>query len=134
MKRLGIDTNVLLRLIVNDDPEQRKIVVDFGSRLNHEYRGVVTLVSLLEMDWALRSQYGFNRRQSVESIRKITQIRGVEVECHDVVVRALLVVDTENADFADALISGRAADLGCDRTVTLDRKAARKIPSMELLA
>ena len=93
----------------------------------------MTLVSLVEMDWALRSQYGFDRRQSISAIRKITQIRGVEVECHDVVARALLIVDTDNADFADALISGRAADLGCEWTVTLDRKAAKKIASMELL-
>ena len=65
MKRVGIDTNVLLRLFVDDDPEQRKIVTNFGSKLNQEYRGVVTLVSLVEMDWALRSQYGFDRRQSM---------------------------------------------------------------------
>ena len=134
MRRLGIDTNVLLRLIVDDDPKQRRIVMDFGSQLNREYRGVVTLVSLLEMDWALRSQYGYPRRQSIAAIRKIMQIRGVEVECHDVVARALLLVDVENADFADALICGRAADLGSEKTVTLDRKAARRIPMMELLA
>jgi predicted nucleic-acid-binding protein len=133
MKRVGIDTNVLLRLIVNDDSEQRAIVTSFGAKLNQEYRGVVTLVSLIEMDWALRSQYGFDRRQSIEAIGKILQIRGVEIECHDVVARALLIVDAENADFADALISGRAADLGCEWTVTLDRKAAKKIRSMELL-
>jgi predicted nucleic-acid-binding protein len=134
MKRVGIDTNMLLRLIVNDDPEQRQIVTSFGAKLNQEYRGVVTLVSLIEMDWALRSQYGFARRQSIEAIRKIMQIRGVEVECHDVVARALLIVDAESADLADALISGRAADLDCEWTVTLDRKAAKKIPGMELLA
>ena len=133
MRRLGIDTNVLLRLVVDDDPAQRKIVTNFGSKLNREYRGVVTLVSLLEMDWALRSQYGFDRHQSIGAIRKIMQIRGVDVECHDVAARALLLVETENAEFADALIAGRAADLGCERTVTLDRKAAKKIRTMELL-
>ena len=42
MKRVGIDTNMLLRLIVNDDPEQRQIVTSFGAKLNQEYRGVVT--------------------------------------------------------------------------------------------
>jgi predicted nucleic-acid-binding protein len=133
MKRVGIDTNVLLRLLVDDDPDQRTIVTNFGSKLNQEYRGVVTLVSLVEMDWALRSQYGYERRESMSAIRKVTQIRGVEIECHDVVVRALLIVETDNADFADALISGRAADLGCEWTATLDRKAAKKIPSMVLL-
>ena len=134
MNKLGIDTNVLLRLIVDDDEEQRKLVVGFGSKLNNEHRGMITLVALLETDWALRSQFGFSRQQSSEALRKLTHIRGVDVECHDVVVRALLLVDEANADFADALIAERSADLGCLHTVTLDQKAAKKVPGMELLA
>lgn len=133
MKSLGIDTNILIRLIVDDDLEQRNIVTAFGSKLNKDYRGLATLVALLEMDWALRSQFGFSRQQSNQAIKRIMRIRGIDIECHDVVVRALLLVDRDSADFADALISERAADLGCDATVTLDRKAAKKIPAMELL-
>ncbi len=49
-------------------------------------------------------------------------------------VRALLAVDEASADFADALIAERSAELGCEKTVTLDRKAAKKVPAMELLA
>jgi predicted nucleic-acid-binding protein len=134
MKRVDIDTNVPLRLVVNDDEARRQIVTSFGAELNREYRGVVTPVSLIEMDRALRSQYGFDRRQGIGAIRKIMQIRGLEVECHDVVAHALLIVDAESADLADALISARAADLDCEWTVTLDRKAAKKIPGMDLLA
>jgi predicted nucleic-acid-binding protein len=133
MNRVGIDTNILLRLIVNDDEAQRQLVTAFGSKLNKEYRGLITLVALLETDWALKSQFGFSRRQSSDALRKLTQIRGVDVECHDVVARALILVDESNADFADALIAERSADLGCMRTATLDQKAASKIPSMELL-
>jgi predicted nucleic-acid-binding protein len=134
MRRVGIDTNVILRLVVDDDEEQRRLVTAFGSGLNKEYRGLITLVALLEADWALRSQFGFTRRQSSEALRRLTHIRGVDVESHDAVVRALLTVDEANADFAGALIAERSVELGCEKTVTLDRKAANKVPSMELLS
>lgn len=134
MRLVGIDTNVILRLVVDDDEDQRRLVTAFGSGLNKEYRGLITLVALLEADWALRSQFGFTRRQSGEALRKLTHIRGVDVESYDVVVRALLTVDEANADFADALIAERSVELGCEKTVTLDRKAANKVPAMELLS
>ena len=133
MKQVGIDTNVLLRLLVDDDPRQREAVMRFGSTLNKSVRGVITLVSLLETDWALRSQYRYSRAESAEAIRRIIRIRGVEIECHDVAVRALRLVEDRNADFADALIASRAAELGCEATVTLDQKAAARVPGMELL-
>jgi predicted nucleic-acid-binding protein len=134
VKNVGIDTNILLRLIVNDDPEQRKTVLKFGSRLNREYRGFVSLVNLVEMDWALCSQYGFSRKQSIESIRKVTQMRGVDVESHQAVRRALMLADDLNVDLADALIAEKAAENDCGSTLTLDKRAAARISGMELLA
>jgi len=131
--RVGIDTNVLLRLIVDDDEEQRSKVMAFGSALNKDYRGLITLLGILEIDWALRSQYGFTRRRSGAALQKLTHIRGLDIESHDVLLRALRLVDESNADLADALIAERSAELGCERTMTLDRKAAARIPSMTLL-
>ena len=133
MNSVGIDTNILLRLIVDDDERQREAVVRFGAKLNKELRGLITLVSLLETDWALRRRYGYTRRESIGAIRRLTGIRGVEVERHDVVVRAMHLVDLKNVDFADALLAGCAIEAGCDRVFTLDKKAAEAIPAMELL-
>ncbi|MEQ8401887.1 MAG: type II toxin-antitoxin system VapC family toxin [Roseitalea porphyridii] len=134
MRRVGIDTNVLLRLLVDEDPAQRARVMRFGQRLNVEMTGLVTIVSLLEVDWALRSQYGYTKLQSMDAIRQIVSLRGVTIENHDVVVRAIALVRDRNADFADALIAGLSAELDCDATVTLDRRAAHRVPGMELLA
>lgn len=134
MRRIGIDTNILLRLLVNDDPEQRKAALEFGKGLNSAYVGVVTLISLVEMDWALRTQYGYSRGDSVDAIGKVTRIRGIEIEAHDSVVRALRHVQDRNADLADALIAERLGDLGCEVVKTFDSKAAARIPGMELLA
>lgn len=131
--KVGIDTNVLLRLLVNDNPGQRQAVLKFGERLGKDYDGFVTLISLVEMDWALRKQYGYTKQESVEAIRRIVRIRGVEVQAPDAVVRTLQGVEDGNGEFADIMISHLCLDAGCDHVVTLDRKAASRIPVMELL-
>lgn len=134
MKNVGIDTNILLRLVVNDDPAQRQRVLSFGSLLNVRYRGFVPLVCLVEMDWALCSQYGFTRQQSIDAIWKITRLRGVDVESHETVERALLLAKDRNVDLADALIAGQATAHGCIATMTLDKRAAARVAGMELLS
>lgn len=134
MIKVGIDTNVLLRLLVDDDPEQRDAVLSFGKKLGEDYSGYITLISLVEMDWALRKQYGYSKLQSASALQKITQLRGVEVQCPDAVVRAIHGIDNGIGDFADLLIAHLCLDAGCNHVVTLDRKAAAKIPVMELLS
>lgn len=133
MKRVGIDTNILIRLFVDDDPDQRDRLDAFGRRLNHDILGFVTVTTLLEFDWALRSQYGYRRHDSAAAIQKVLRIRGVEVESHHAVVRSIKLVEANNVDFADALIANCALDAGCDHVVTLDKKAASRVPGMELL-
>ncbi|MEZ5812460.1 MAG: type II toxin-antitoxin system VapC family toxin [Rhizobiaceae bacterium] len=133
MKRVGIDTNILIRLLVDDDPVQRPVVEAFGRKLNHEFNGFVTMATMLEINWALASQYGYGRAECVAAMRRILQIRGMEIEHHDAVVRAVRLVELHNADFADALIAARSLESGCDHVVTLDRKAAKSVPGMELL-
>lgn len=134
MKLIGIDTNILIRLLVDDDPLQRPVVEAFGKKLNRVFKGLVTLVTMLELDWALRSQYGYSRARSVSALRDVLRIRGVEVERHDAVVGALALAEARNADFADALIATCALASGCDHVATLDKHAAKVIPGMELLA
>jgi predicted nucleic-acid-binding protein len=133
VKLVGVDTNILIRLLVDDDPLQRVAVKAFGDKLNREFNGFIALASILELDWALRSQYGRTRAESIAAIRQVLRIRGVEVEHHDAVVRALALVESRNADLADALIAMRALEAGCDRIATLDRRAAKSVPGMELL-
>lgn len=134
MIKVGIDTNVLLRLLVDDDPVQRDAVLSFGEGLGESHSGYVTLISLVEMDWALRRQYGYSKRQSVSALQKITQVRGVEIQASDAVVRTISGVENGDGHFADILISHLCLDAGCTHVVTLDKKAAAKIPVMELLA
>jgi predicted nucleic-acid-binding protein len=133
VKRYGIDTNVILRLIVNDDPDQRRVVVAFSESMGRTCRGYVTLISLIELDWALRSRYGYARAAVADAIGLLLRVRGLDIESHDLVVLALKLMGGK-ADFADVIIALKSRDAGCDCTFTFDRTAARLIPGMELLA
>jgi len=134
VNKVGIDTNVLLRLLVDDDPEQRTAVLAFGQGLGHNYAGFITLISLVEIDWALRKQYGYRKQESASALKRITQLRGVEVQSADAVVKAIRGVENGVGDFADVLIAHLCLDADCTHVVTLDQKAAARIPGMELLS
>ncbi|WP_037077015.1 PIN domain-containing protein [Neorhizobium vignae] len=134
MTVFGLDTNVVLRLFLDDDPSQRAAALKFGEGLGRGYSAFITLIGLLELDWALRSQYGFSRKHVTLAIDRLLHTRGLMVENHTLVVKALRLVEANNADFADAVIACRSLEEGCESTKTFDQKAARKVPGMELLA
>ena len=134
MRPFGIDTNVVLRMIVNDNAEQRRIALKFAVGVGHEYQGYITLVSLLEVDCALRSSYGFKRADVVLAIRYLLSVRGLQTELHSLVVLALNAMETRKVDFADALIALKSRQAGCSSIKTFDQAAAKTVPGMELLA
>lgn len=131
---IGIDTNILLRLVLNDDPGQRALALRFGASLGPEHPGFVSLIVLVELHWALRSRYRQSKEAAIEAISALLRTRGLIFEGAEAVARALDRSANSKADFADAVIAERNLDLGCSKTVTFDRDAATAIPSMELLA
>lgn len=134
MKMIGLDTNVVLRLLTNDDARQRRAALRLAEGMGRDYTAFMTLVSVVELNWALWSKLGFSKQDAARAIGSLLQTRGLVVEHHDLVLKALRLVLTENADFADALIAARSLQAGCISITTFDRQAARKIPGMELLA
>lgn len=134
MKLVGVDTNIVIRLLTDDDPDQRRLALRFAEGLGKDHFAFLSLICVLELDWALRSQLGYDRREASTAIAKLLQVRGLTVESHDLVVKALRQVDQKNADFADALIAARALQEGCTSVKTFDKRAASRVPGMELLA
>jgi AbrB family looped-hinge helix DNA binding protein len=82
MMVFGLDTNIVIRLFINDDPVQREAALQFGENLGRDYSAFVTLIGLLELDWALRSQYGYNRKDVTFAIDRLLHTRGLIVENH----------------------------------------------------
>ncbi|MET0172341.1 MAG: type II toxin-antitoxin system VapC family toxin [Agrobacterium vaccinii] len=131
--RFGIDTNILLRVAVNDDPDQRDRVVNFIDELGENDTLVVGVVVVMETAWVLERFYGYSKDAVLDFIQAILERREIEVPDYEVVGNAIDICRNSGADFSDAVISEMNRMAGCTVTYTFDQKAARKIPGMELL-
>lgn len=128
---IGLDTNVLVRYLVGDDPAQTAAATSTIDALTEVDRGFVSLVVAVETYWVLKQTYRFPRETCVEALTRLLASRELEFELSGR-LRDALDLARQGHDLADALISeaGRAA--GCARTVTFDRQAAQ-LPGVELL-
>ncbi|MBI5477879.1 MAG: type II toxin-antitoxin system VapC family toxin [Deltaproteobacteria bacterium] len=122
---VAFDTNVLVRLLVGDDPAQtRKAERAFLKHTNGA--GVfVSLVVLAEVAWVLRAAYQWDRATIHQRLSRLVRTRGVGVEDLALVETALASLRAGPADLADYLIVGKARDVGAD-LLTFDRRLARE--------
>lgn len=122
---IGLDTNVLVRYIMQDDPKQSLLATALVESLSADAPGFVTQVSVIELFWVLSSAYGLDRTQLVAALDGLLRSKEIVVESAEVLWKALRVFQANNADFADCLIERTAATAGCPRTMTFDRGAAK---------
>jgi len=122
----GVDTNVLLRFLVQDDLEQLQRAARFITKeCTTDSPGLINHIVLCELFWVLDSGYGYPREKvslAVDLIMHTPQLRVAERED----VSAALAEYQAGADFADALIAIVNQRLGCEHTVTFDRRAVRR--------
>lgn len=131
---IGLDTNILLRATLNDDPVQSKAAQRLLRGLGDKERGLVNLPVLLEFFWVLRSRYKLPKARLAAVMRDLLGVEHIEFEALEVAGKALATYEAGIADFADMIIALRNRELGAARTFTFDRNAAAAVPSMELLA
>jgi predicted nucleic-acid-binding protein len=128
---LGIDTNVVVRLVVSDDAEQtrraRKLV---EQALSRDEPVLVSLLVLLESEWVLRSRYGFNREALLGIFRALLEARELSFEDEPALEEALFRWKDGVCEFSDCLITAHNRQMGCRATATFDAKAAR-LPGTE---
>ena len=123
---IGIDTNVLIRYIAQDDATQSARAIRLIEReCSAATPGFVGLVVLVEIVWVSESSYGAKRDEVVEIVRRLLSIRQLVVQDSEIVWKALRSFESGKADFADCLIQGVAAAAGCDRTMTFDKQASK---------
>src|ERR1039458_495610 len=95
----AVDTNVLVRIVVNDDPAQSARAAEF---LRQQDRVFLAKTVLLEVEWVLRSAYRLGRREILAILRGILAMGSAEVEDEAAVVQAMRWYE-EGLDFADSL-------------------------------
>ncbi|MBB5789097.1 PIN domain-containing protein [Jiangella mangrovi] len=129
---IGVDTNVLVRYLTQDDPAQARIATRVIESLTVRQPGYLGLVTLAETSWVLQRSYGFDASEVTRVLSDVVSADEFVVENPAVVGQALDAA-AAGADFADALIAETARQAGCDHTVTFDRRAA-KLAGVRLLA
>ena len=122
---IGLDTNVLVRYIMQDDPKQSPKATALIESLNFDNPGYITMVSVVELYWVLTSSYELQGQQFALALEAILRTKQLMVERADQVMRALRVFGDGKADFADCLIERSAAGAGCDKTMTFDVGASK---------
>ena len=122
---IGLDTNVLVRYIMQDDVKQAPLATRLVESLSAEAPGFIPLVAVVELAWVLSAAYDLDRQQLVEAFEGVLRTKELVVEQAEVVWKALRAFQTANADFADCLIARSAAAAGCEKTMTFDRGAAK---------
>jgi len=132
---IGLDTNVLVRALTGDDPEQSGLARDVMRSLSLDGPGFVSLTALVETWWVLRrsARYQYSREQVVAVVRGLLESPVVLVEDSDLVRAATETVGRTGRELPDVLIAAAGRRAGCDRTVTFDHRATA-IPGMKLLA
>ena len=120
----GIDTNVLARYLLNDDPEQAREAERFLVReCSANDPGIVNRIVLCELVWVLERGYKLPRAQVVDLLERLFEVRQLVIEDFDDALVALRNY-RKGGGFADAFLGEVNQRLGCDYTATFDRKAA----------
>jgi predicted nucleic-acid-binding protein len=127
---IGIDTNILLRHLTADDPVQSPVARRIIDERSVENPIFISLITLVETCWTLRSAYRFNRDQLLDIIGVLISTDDLVIEHSSLVSAALDRARDLNCDFPDALIALSGQRAHCETTATFDRRAGR-IPGMQ---
>ena len=123
---IGLDTNVLVRYLTDDDPIQSPKAADLIERaLTESEPGYISTVVMVETTWVLARTYEFSPDEIAVAIERMLQAPVLTVESEQEVFAAMIAMKERRASFSDALIGALGARAGCSRTVTFDRRAAR---------
>jgi predicted nucleic-acid-binding protein len=121
---IGLDTNILVRYLIHDDPGQTVLAKRVMNSLSSDSPGFITLVVLVELVWVLKISYDFSKTETEQVLESLLRSEELVVERAEIALQALRKFRAGNADFADSLIErcGHAAQ--CTHTLTFDLKAA----------
>lgn len=122
---IGLDPNVLVRYVAQDDPGQSPKATRLIESLSAEAPGYVTVVSIVELVWVMTVCYGSTRNEIREVLETLLRTKELLVADAATVWNALRMYGEGKADFADCLIERSSNAAGCDHTATFDCGAAK---------
>ena len=132
-KKVVIDTNLLVRYLINDDQKKADAVDNLLDRaIKGEVRIIVPSVVIAELVWVLESFYQLKADAILELVEAIVNTSGLDVTDKSTVISALRLYKNRNIDFIDAWIIEFAKERGIKTIYTFDKKHFRNIEGIEI--
>ena len=131
---IGIDTNIIVRLLTRDDPEQFDAAVRLVKTSGPDRPLFVNPIVIAETIWVLERIYKTDRAMARRQVAGLLDT--VEIKVPETMLTGSWSewLQSPHPDFSDVVIAGLNSENGCETTMTFDRKAAQSVPGMELLA
>jgi predicted nucleic-acid-binding protein len=124
---IALDTNVLVRFFMQDDPRQLARVRAVMNSLSATDPAWVGLAAIHELVWVLVSIFGASRTDINLVLERLLSMNEIVVEQTDVIRLAARLYRQTRAGFSDCLISASANAAGCTQTLTFDQQAAKTV-------
>ncbi len=123
---IGLDTNVVVRYLTQDDPLQCRAVNELFERAARKEEPMfrINAIVIAEVVWVLDSVYEYSRGDIAHALTLLLTVRQLEVEVRQTVKAALDAYAAGGADFADYMIGMLNRAAGCETTLTFDKRAA----------
>ena len=121
---IGLDTNIFVRFIAQDDPAQSVAATKLIDSLSPEAPGFLSLIVLAELIWVLQFSYRFGKEEIEHVVERLLRSKELVLEQKEAVAQALTKFRGCRADFADCLIESCNRAAGCHYVYTFDKKAA----------
>jgi predicted nucleic-acid-binding protein len=118
----ALDTNVIVRLLVNDDKAQAlraKSILEKAEVESERY--FLSLLVILETIWVLSAVYQLTRSEILDALEMLTQMPVLKLERHEAVLELVRIGRSGNADLPDVLIGLSAKTQGCETTLTFEK-------------
>jgi len=123
---IGLDTNILVRYITQDDPSQSAKATKLIESFSAEAPGFVSMVAVVELVWVIQACYRASRQSVGDMLENLLRTQELIVEHSELIWQALRRFRaTAHADFADCLIERCGHAAHCKYTATFDHQAAK---------
>ena len=124
---IALDTNVLVRFLVEDDAVQSRAATAVITRAGRADEPLfVSDIVLCEVVWVLSVSYAAPKADIAAAIRKLLHARQLTFRASDVLLRALEAYAAGKGDFADYLVRENARAAGCDSVLTFDKSLLKE--------
>ena len=124
LTKIGVDTNVIIRYIIQDDPVQSALATTYlEENCTEETPGFISLVVLCEITSVLRRAYRYNKTDIALVLENILNTSELAIENSQIAWTAFRQFQQNRADFADCVIDALSRSNGCSKTISFDKKA-----------